>query len=354
MLYGLIPQSQQEKDALEQAPHARVLFDPFLPIIQARALMAFVQLGLSKSLGERNKGPAELAAELGLREDGVRHLLRVLTASGYLSVVADAGSDARDVVFELTPLSRATLLEGGPALLDAWVLHNQVHWRAIADLEHVLKSEGERDIHHHLEGEEEWAVYQAAMLQTARPAAEPVAGLIPEPAGRALLLDLGGAHGLYGAAICRRFDPMHSRVVDLPDAIAHARTLGEQIGITDVVEYEEGDIRTTDLGDEICDVVFMGNIVHHFSDDELPRILDKVHRALKPGGVVAIWDMAPPPDLPEFDMVAEGFSMLFYLTSTSKCRSPDSYKAALTDCGFCNVEIQRGPSPTHILISGLR
>jgi SAM-dependent methyltransferase len=251
-------------------------------------------------------------------------------------------------------LSRATLLEGGSAVLDAWVLHNHVHWRAISNLERVLTSDGDRDLHHHLDSAEEWALYQRAMLQTAHPAAVPVAGLIPEPTGRGLLLDLGGAHGLYGAAICRRFPPMRSRVIDLPDAIAHARALGEQAGIADVVEYEQGDLRTSDLGDEISDVVFMGNIVHHFSDEALQAMLRNVHRALEPGGVIAIWDMAPPPDLPEMDLVAEGFSMLFYLTSASECRGPDVYRSVLTACGFGQIDVQFGPSPTHILITGRR
>lgn len=159
---------------------------------------------------------------------------------------------------------------------------------------------------------------------------------------------------LYGAAICRRFPPMRSRVIDLPEAIAHARALGEQEGITDVVEYEQGDIRTIDLGDEICDVVFMGNIIHHFSDEALPTMLRNVHRALKPGGVIAIWDMAPPPDLPELDFIAEGFSMLFYLTSASECRGPDVYRSVLTDCGFGQFNVESGISPTHVLITGRR
>ncbi len=354
MRYGLIPQSRSEKNALEQAPHARVLFEPFLPIVLARALMAFVRLGLAQSLAEQSKGPAEIAAELGLREAGIRHLLRVLAASGYVSIASKVGIPDREDAFELTPLSRATLLKDGPAALDAWVLHNHVHWRAISNIEHVLTSDGDRDLHHHLDSAEEWAVYQRAMLQTARPAAESVAGLIPEPAGRDFLLDLGGAHGLYGAAICRRFPPMRSRVIDFPDAIAHARAFGEEAGITDVVEYAQGDIRTIDLHEEICDVVFMGNIVHHFSDEALQAILRNVHRALKPGGVIAIWDMAPPEDLPELDLVAEGFSMLFYLTSASECRGPDVYRNVLTACGFGQVDVQSGSSPTHILITGRR
>lgn len=351
MKYGLIPQSPIEENALKQRPHARVLFDPFLPVVVAHALMAFVRLGLVRSLDKSAKDPAALAAELGLSENGVRHLLRVLAASGYVSIVDGESSGNKEVV-ELTPLSRATLLECGPVALDAWVLFNGIHWRALSTLEQVLRVKGDRDLHHHLENEDEWKVYQRAMLQTARPVAKPVAELIPEPAGRTLLLDLGGSHGLYGAAICRRFAPMKSRVIDLPEAVIHGRRLGEKEGITDIVEYEQGDIQRVDFGNKICDVVFMGNIAHHFTDDGLVKLLCKVRRALKPGGVVAIWDIAPPPELPELDLVAEGFSMLFYLTSASECRAPAVMGNMLTDCGFTQIEVLRGPAPIHVLTTG--
>ena len=358
MRYELVPQTPEEKAALEQAPHARVLLEPFLPLVIARALMAFVRLGLARALAERGKNAAELAAELGLREDALQPLLRALVAGGYVTMTHD-GAGAEEprsprARFGLNALSRATLLDDAPAPLDAWVVHNRVHWRVISSLESVLAADGARDLHHHLQDAGEWAAYQRAMLQTARPVAEPVSRLMPEPARRELLLDLGGAHGLYGAAICRRFAPMRCRVLDLPPALAHARALGQQEGILDLVEYRAGDILQTDLGTGTCDVVFMGNVVHHIAEGDLAGVLRRVHRALRAGGVVAIWDIAPPPDRPELDLVAEGFSLLFYLSSASSCRPPAACVAALNDAGFSGVGIDHGPSPTHVLITARR
>lgn len=352
MQYGLIPQSEQEKEALEQSPYARVLMDPFLPLVTARALMAFVQLGLPPALATKSKSVAELAYEFGLREEGLRPLLRVLVASGYVSLEHHAPK--REERFGLTNLSRNTLVDECPAGLHDWVLHNRIHWRVMSTLEDKLINGGKRDLHHYLKNAEEWDIYQRAMLQTARPIAGPIAKLLPEPVEHKLMLDLGGSHGLYGAAICRRFPPMRCRVIDLSEALIHARKLGEAEGIDDIVEYAEGDLMHTELGTDSCDVVFMGNIVHHFDSEKLDNLLARVHCSLKSGGVIAIWDMATPPIQSDINFVTEGFSLMFYLSSASTCRSLDEYSHVLTNVGFTNTEIHRGPSPTHVLITARR
>ncbi len=343
MKYGLIPQSTQEEVALKQAPHIQVMMDPFLSIVTARAVMAFVQLGIPNALGKSAKTVADLADELCLREDGLSYLLKVLTAAGYVK--------ARKEKYELTPISRATLLEESPARLDAWVLHNKIHWRVLQSLEETLSKDGVRDLRHHLDSSEEWKIYQQAMMQTARPVAKAVAELLPVPGNREYLLDIGGSHGLYGAAICRRFPPMKSRVIDLPEAIEHARVLTEEEGIDNLVEFEAGDILEIDLGEKICDVVFMGNLVHHLDEEMLPAVLNKVFKALRPGGVIALWDMAPPKDQQIPDLITEGFSLLFYLSSASACRSTESYLTGLVEAGFADEKISHGPSPMHLLIS---
>ena len=145
---------------------------------------------------------------------------------------------------------------------------------------------------------------------------------------------------------------MRSQVLDLPQAIVHARRLGEAEGITDVVDYVEGNIQDVDLGGQSCDILFLGNIVHHLTDRELESLLLRAARALRPGGVLAIWDMAPPAEQPELDLVAEGFSLLFYLSSASVCRPPAEYLRRLQDIGFDETAAVRGPSPTHVLITG--
>jgi len=344
MKYDLVPQSPREARALEEAPHARALLDPFLPMVVSRALVAAVRLDLPRSLAGDARTPADLAAEHDMDPDGLGHLLAVLAAAGWVEA---SGPDG----FRLSPLGRLALLPGSPARLDAWVAHNRIHERALAHLEESLLAVGDRDLHHHLESPEDWATYQRAMLQTARPAAAALASTMPEPPTRTLLIDLGGSHGLYGAAVCRRFPPMVSRVLEIPPAIETARAAAESEGIGDVVEHVEADVLEADLGSEVASVVFMGNLVHHVEDRPLADLLARARRALVPGGVLAIWDMAP---APEPDLVGAGFSLLFWLTSACGCRVPGDLVRALEAAGLRDSRIHPPLSPTHVLVTARR
>jgi len=82
--------------------------------------------------------------------------------------------------------------------------------------------------------------------------------------------------------------------------------------------------------------------------------LRRIERALRPGGVVAVWDLAPPPGGEEPDLVAEAFSLLFQITSASSCRPPAELAATLDDIGFTDVRIRRKASPTHVLVAGTK
>jgi uncharacterized protein (AIM24 family) len=71
---------------------------------------------------------------------------------------------------------------------------------------------------------------------------------------------------------CRRFPGLRCLALDLPEAVEHARALGASEGMAD------------------CDVVFMGNIVHHFDEKKLPGILQRLRLALQPGGIIETVD----------------------------------------------------------------
>ena len=50
-----------EEKALESSPAARPLFDPFLPPLQARSIMAGVRLGVFEAIGHEARTADELA-----------------------------------------------------------------------------------------------------------------------------------------------------------------------------------------------------------------------------------------------------------------------------------------------------
>jgi predicted O-methyltransferase YrrM len=344
MQYQLVPDDPAEEAALSAHPTVRTLFDPFLPVLQARSIMAGVRLGIFGAIGREVRMLDDLASDLSLDADALKLMMRVLTCAGYVS--------CEDGRYRLTELASMTLLPDSPARLSAWVQFNYVHWRIIARLEEVLQTGEGIEPHRCLEGEADWAVQQRAMLETARPAASWVAGQVPVRSGARTMLDVGGSHGLYGAMICRAHPPLRSEVIELPEAIDHARSLAREEGIDDVVTHRAGDVLTDDLGRHSCDLVFLGNVVHHFTMEQNQDLFRRIRAALRAEGTVAVWDFRQPDAAAAPDLVGDGLALLFRISSGGRCYTPDEIVEWLKSAGFDDIRIHPTPTPAQILITG--
>jgi SAM-dependent methyltransferase len=104
------------------------------------------------------------------------------------------------------------------------------------------------------------------------------------------MLDIGGGHGYFSVALCRRYPRLRSTVLDLPQAIRHAAPLLAREGMGDRVVHRAGDALTEDLGPNAYDIVFLAALVHHFDEETNRELMRRTARALRPGGVVAVWE----------------------------------------------------------------
>lgn len=344
MRYEFLPEDPMEEAAFRSNPAARALLDPFLPVIQARAIMAAVETGVFEALGDEAKRADDLAQSLSLDQDVLTMLLRVLSGAGYVSF------DGR--LYSLTGLSRSAFLADSPSRLSYWVKFNYMQWEVIGGMEHALRTGKGIDTGPLLKSREDWEIQQQAMLETARPAAPWVGEKVPIRDGASRLLDLGGSHGLYGAMICRKHPPLKSTVLDVPDAIEPARELARREGIDDVVDFLAGDALADDLGRECFDAAFLGNLVHHLSEERNRELLARLIACLKPRGTVAIWDIRYPEAGSRPDLFSDGFALYFRIASSARCYRHGEIVAWLESAGFTEIDIHQVPGPTHFLITG--
>jgi predicted O-methyltransferase YrrM len=329
------------------SPRAPVaLFDSFVPLVQASALMAGVRLGVFEGLRAGPRTATELADTLGVNADTLQLVMRVLTASNYL-VPGGAGR------FELSEIARSTLLDDSAERLTAWVAMFDMWWSDFAQMGEVLRSGHGVDHHGTMRDPSKWSTYQAAMLENARRMAPLVATMVPVRPGATRLLDIAGSHGLYGALIARAHPPMRSQVLDLPQAVEQARKLGSAEGLDDVVTYRAGDALVEDLGADY-DVVFLGNILHHFTPQQIGELLARVRPVISAGGTVAIWDVCQPDaDDAQPDLIGDAFALFFRLTSTARCYTVREFASWLTNAGFTDVQVQPLPvGRSLILVTG--
>ncbi len=343
MRFQLVPENRAEEQALEAYPAAQVLLGSFVPLLQVRAMMSGVRLGIFAALAEGSHDPRMLAERLGLKHDVLVLVLNMLAASGWLHL-----EDGR---YHLSRLASETMAPGGSSPLVGWLAHSYTHWRTVAGLEECLRSGTGMDAHRVMTSSDEWHAYQLAMLETARPIAGRVAEAVPVPAGATKMLDVGGSHGLYAAMICRRHPPLRATVLELGRAVDSARELARSEGIGELVQHISGDVLHENLGEGVYDLVFMGNIIHHFAPEECRIVLRKARRALRAGGLLAVWDFWEDEQDGRLDVVHCAFALLFRIASTGRCHSPDQLDSWLSEAGLGRPARHPSPGSPHGLMT---
>ena len=241
-----------------------------------QALLVAVKVGLFEALGEGPCSATEVADRCGIDPRATEKLLNLLVAMGYVAVAPESR-------YRSSRTARRWLT-GARSLRDS-VLMKEVEWRWLEGLEDFVRTGAHRDVHETM-SRADWSLYQRGMRSNASVVAPLIARRTPVPEGATEMLDIGGSHGYFSVAICRRHPGLRATVLDLPEAVEFAAPLLEAEGMGDRVSLRAGDAITDDLGTDAYDVVFMMSLVHHFDDATNRALMQKAARALRPGGVM--------------------------------------------------------------------
>ena len=344
MNYGVIPTDLSERLALAFGKVPIPLLDSLYGILKARTLMAGVRLGVFEALADGAANANELARRLNLDERFLDLLLRNLVLAGYL--------EQKKGGYQLSKLGRRTMVPKGDMEMFGYVLWNYEQWKMVAGLDDAVRKGQGLDFHTTLKDPEAWMNYQRGMLELARLEAAIVARKVPVPKGARSLLDVGGSHGLFGAAICRKHPPLRSTVLELPDALPGARSLVESEGIDDIVEHRAGSLLDGNWGVG-HDIVLLFNILHHFLPEQIAGILRNARSALCAKGVVAVWELESPQTGSKVT-AGDGAALYFALTSTGGAYHADDYTRWIRETGFESIRVTRGKlTPGKILVTAI-
>ncbi len=106
------------------------------------------------------------------------------------------------------------------------------------------------------------------------------------------LLDVGCGAGNYSLKVLERLPALEVTLLDLSQPMlerAHQRVSRATRGR---VCSSQTDIREAALGEGLFDIVVAAAVLHHLrSDDEWTHVFRKLHRSLKPGGTMWIYDL---------------------------------------------------------------
>ena len=331
MRIGILPDGPLERAALATGlvPTPYVL--AFWGMAVCRCVLAGVRLGVFEALADGERTAAELAAELECDPAGVETLCSALNGFGFLRHRQGRYRNSGVTRRFLLRSARWSLAPGIPFLADVW--------DRLTGLEETVRTGRHGDFHAPGQPAEFWERYLRSLASLARFVAPMVAKRIKldEPPRR--LLDVGGGHGLFSVALCRRWPDLQAEVLDLPDAVGPGRRIVAEEGLEERVRFRAGDLREDDLG-EGYDLVLLFNVIHNATQDESRQMLARTLAALRPGGTVAVLDSEH--RRPRGDVgTSGGFSELFcFLLNGTRAYPEETIRGWLQEAGFEGIRVR--------------
>lgn len=282
--------------------------------------------GVLEAMGKGSKTLQEIASITSLNANAVEKLLRLLASMGLVNV--------NNHKFSLAGKARKWLLKDSPSSLY-WLLmfdHKVCYdWMQYAG---TFLQTGKGLQYHDTLSSEQWFYYQKAMEAIARNAAREITRRVPTLSSPTAMLDIGGAHGLYAAAFCKKYPALQATVIDLPEAVEQAKNF-EHHHLSQRIHYQAGNILHHDLSASTYDFILMASVAHHLAEKENETVAGKAYEALKPGGYFTIMEVLTPGAVQKNeDMLAAIGDLFFAFSSTSGTWSLATIKTWMTSAGF--------------------
>jgi SAM-dependent methyltransferase len=282
MRLGVIAESLVERLILKSNGIPEPLIETQMAFSMARSIMVGVKLGVFEACSQGPRSGADIAKTCGTNALATEKLLNALTGCRYFKF--------REGRYALTPKAEKWLLRRSPQNLCDKLLFQFYEWDLVEGFEAWVRDGKSMAGHAGVNDDAFWNIYQRGMRNIAGLAADEIASRFPMPQSARDMLDIGGSHGYFSVSLCRKYPNLNAVILDLPDAVRQAAPIlaDEKMGAR--VTHRAGNALTDDLGEGSVDVVFMSQLVHHFTDEQNRAVMKKIVRALRPGGVCAMLD----------------------------------------------------------------
>ena len=325
MRFGLKPENPIERVLVRLNVVPQPLVETQMAFTLERIVMAGARLGIFEALANDTATAASVAGRCRTDAAATEKLLFALAGAGYVRSERDG--------YALTPMARKWLLRDSPQSLVDNILFQFDEWDWMEHAEDYVRTGRSLDLHNVISGEQ-WGLYQRGMRAVAGTVAAEAVRRLPVPRSATQMLDIGGSHGYYSVALCRRYANLRSIVLDLPQAIDHAAPLLAREAMGDRVVHRPGNALSEDFGREAYDVVFTAQLVHHLNEKQNRDLAIRVARALRPGGVYAILEEFRPRTAKDAGQLGALLEFYFALTSESGTWAPEEMAAWQRDAGL--------------------
>lgn len=250
-------------------------------------LFASVELGIFTIIGENGKSLDELTGSLDM---GLEELSRFLNALTTVGLIVKHGNKYCN-----TLLSNRYLVSGKQEYLGASILWRKElsqNWKTLAS---CLKSGGRTGFGEAVEDPvvriNRITRYTDAMACCAKVKTREMMSLFEGLDISGDMLDIGSGSGALASVFLNRFPLLTACLVDLPEVIEISKEIMQGEGLATRTSFVPANILGAwPLGGTQFDVIMLSNIVHAFSEAELPHLLAQATEHLKQEGLLIIHD----------------------------------------------------------------
>ena len=274
-------------------PHFAVLYE-ISGARNAQAVCTAAELGIADVLAAGPRAVEEIAAQVDAHPDAIARLMRLLCSRGIFKRTTKgyALTPMADALRTDSPMSMRAMarLTGSP---EHWE-----HWGHLVETVRtgepfVPKLRGMSLFDYMGKNPELGAVFNDAMTSVSNMAIAPTM-LAYDFRRFESIVDVGGGHGAFLAAILKQAPGARGLLFDLPEVVAGAEPVLRAAGVLSHCEIRSGSF--FDGVPAGFDAYVLKTVVHDWPEDEALRILRNVRAAIPPHGTLLLVEMVLPDD----------------------------------------------------------
>ncbi|HZP43370.1 MAG TPA: methyltransferase [Candidatus Binatia bacterium] len=331
-----------------RAPDFGLVFDLLTGYQRTATIKAAIELDVFTAIGEGADTVEALAARCAAAPRGVRSLANSLTALGLLEKSGDRyrlGATAAAFLDRRSPTYAGSAVHfiGSPMIAAAFATLTD----AVRNGGTAIPDDGTLAPEHPA-----WVEFARHMAPLAGMTAQALAAVLEADRAPAWnVLDVAAGHGLFGITIAEQNRRTTVTALDWPNVLEVAKEFARARGVADRFRTLPGSAFDVDPGTGY-DLVLLTNFLHHFDPPTCETLLGRMHRALAPGGRVAIVEFVPNEDRVSPREAATFSLVMLASTPAGDVYTFGEYEQMLRAAGFSDARLHAlDPMPQQFVIA---
>ncbi len=255
----------------------------------SEVLFAGVETGVFTLLEPAGKSIEEISAALGFKQEGLGRFLDALCTIGLLVRDGRLYFNAR--------ISKDYLVEGKEHYQGASILWRKglmEQWSGIRDCLTAGGRVGNRSDEDDMTRAQRTGKYIRAMDCVAKAKTAEILSFFEGLSPEGDMLDAGTGSGAVAAGFLEHFPGLSATLIDIPEVLEHTREFIDKRGLRERADLLPANIlEPWPVAGRRFDIVMLSNIIHAYSEKELPHILAESGACLKDDGLLVIHDFFP-------------------------------------------------------------